>query len=198
MARRSPRNHPAGLIESAPLAVDPTGMFEAFVRRIERIGNLAANNNGNVNNQGNGMSARQMGDKRLERFRALRPEQFAGTAEPWKAEQWLRQMDHIFETMDCNDQEIKRLATFQLTYAAADWWEAVKATIGEEAVRVMTWTTFRRKFLEKYFPATERHKREREFMDLVQGNKSVQEYTTQFERLSQFAPHMVDTNEKKI
>ena len=71
MARRSPRNHPAGLIEGAPLAVDPTGMFEAFVRRIERIGNLAANNNGNVNNQGNGMSARQMGDKRLERFRAL-------------------------------------------------------------------------------------------------------------------------------
>ena len=36
------------------------------------------------------------------------------------------------------------------------------------------------------------------FIDLTQGNKSVQEYTTKFERLSQFALHMVDTEEKMI
>ena len=34
-------------------------------------------------------------------------------------------------------------------------------------------------------------------MDLVQGNLSVQEYTVQFERLSHFAPHLIDAPEKK-
>ena len=34
-------------------------------------------------------------------------------------------------------------------------------------------------------------------MDLVQGELSVQEYTVQFERLSHFAPHLIDAPEKK-
>ena len=34
-------------------------------------------------------------------------------------------------------------------------------------------------------------------MELTQGNRTVQEYTTQFERLSRFAYHMVDTPAKK-
>ena len=34
-------------------------------------------------------------------------------------------------------------------------------------------------------------------MELMQGNFTVQEYIMHFERLSQFAPHIVDTPEKK-
>ena len=56
-------------------------------------------------------------------------------------------MDCIFETIECNDQEKKRLATFQMTYAAADWWDAEKATIGIEATRRMPWVTFKERFL---------------------------------------------------
>ena len=56
------------------------------------------------------------------------------------------------------------METFQLTYAAADWWESEKATLGEEAIRGMAWATFKIKFLEKYFPITER----KEFLELIQ------------------------------
>ena len=97
-------------------------------------------------------------------------------------------MDMIFETIECSDIEKKRLAVFQLTYSVADWWDAVKATIGEDAARRMTWTSFKTKFLEKYFPRSKRNKRNNEFVGLVQGNMTVPEYTTQFERLSRFAP----------
>ena len=90
----------------------------------------------------------------------------------------MRQIDPIFETTECIDLDKKRLATFQLTYAAADWWDAVRATIGEEGVRRMTWTAFKNRFLDKYFPITEKYRKEREFMVITQGNKSVQEYTT--------------------
>ena len=35
-------------------------------------------------------------------------------------------------------------------------------------------------------------------MELTQGGKTVREYVTRFERLSHFAPHMVETPQKKI
>ena len=35
-------------------------------------------------------------------------------------------------------------------------------------------------------------------MELTQGGKTIREYVTQFERLSCFALHMVDTPQKKI
>ena len=71
----------------------------------------------------------------MERFRALRPEKFDGISEAWKAEQWLREMETIFSALECGDADKKRLAVFQLTYSAAEWWEAEKATLGDEAIR---------------------------------------------------------------
>ena len=64
---------------------------------------------------------RQTGDKLLERFRALRPEKFDGLVDQWRAEQWLREIDLIFETIECNELDKRRLAVFQLTFAAVDW-----------------------------------------------------------------------------
>ena len=52
------------------------------------------------------------GSKILERFRALRPEKFDGMVDPWKVEQWLQEMDLIFDTIECIDQERHGMATF--------------------------------------------------------------------------------------
>ena len=117
--------------------------------------------------------------------------------DPSKAEQWLHEMDLIFDTIECLDQEKRRMATFQLTYAAADWWESEKATLGEEAVPEMTWATFKVILLEKYFPITERNDKRKEFLELIKGNMTVREYTTKFERLSRFASNLIDTPEAK-
>ena len=126
-------------------------------------------NHGNNNRNG----APQTGDKLLARFCALQPDKFDGMVEACQEKQWLREMDHIFKTMDCNEIEKRRLAIFQLTYAAANWWDAEKATVREDAAKEMTWTEFRERFLEKYFPETEKQQREKEFIDLVQGNMTV-------------------------
>ena len=107
-------------------------------------------------------------------------------------------MDLIFETIKCNELDKRRLAIFQLTFATADWWEAEKAMIGAEAVRGMPWEAFKIRFLEKYFPEEERDQEEKNFLSLVQGNMTIREYTTQFERLSRFAGHMVDTQPKRV
>ena len=66
--------------------------------------------------------------------------------------------------------------------------------MGDNAAKRMIWTSF----LEKYFPDSENIKRKNKFIELVQGDIIMQEYTIQFERLSRFAPYMIDTSEKKV
>ena len=105
-----------------------------------------------------------------------------------QAKQWLWEMDHIFETIDYNKLEKHRLAIYQLTYATDLCWDAERATVGEDVAKEMTRTEFRERFLEKNFPEMEKHQREKELIDLVQGNLTVRDYTTQFKGLSRFAP----------
>ena len=64
-------------------------------------------------------------------------------------------------------------------------------------IRRMTYTTFKMKFLEKYFSIIERNDKRKEFLELIQGNMIVREYMTKFERLSHFAHNLIDTIERK-
>ena len=53
--------------------------------------------------------------------------------------------------------------------------------LGKEAIQRITWAEFRKLFLENYFPQTERNRKEKEFIDLIQENQTMREYTVQFE-----------------
>ena len=85
-----------------------------------------------------------------------------------------------------------------MTFAALDWWQTEKATIGSDEAMRMPWEAFKAKILEKYFPKEERDQHEREFLSLVQGTWTVREYVMQFKRLSRFADHIADTAQKKV
>ena len=82
-------------------------------------------------------------------------------------------MDTIFNTLGYEEQDKKRSAVFQLTYSAAEWWEAEKSASGEEAIGRLSWVDFKTKFLGKYFPNSKKDKKEKEFIDLVQGTRTV-------------------------
>ena len=86
-------------------------------------------------------------------------------------------MDTIFNALGCEEQDKKRLAVFQLTYSTAEWWEAEKAASGEEVIGCLSWEDFKTKFLGKYFPDSEKDKKEKEFIDLMHRTRTVQEYT---------------------
>ena len=119
-----------------PPGIDPTEFFEAFMQRMEHLGNQ-------INHPmpppivPPPPPLRQMGDKLLANFRALLPNKFDGMGEPWRAEQWLREIEVILDAIECNEQNQRRLASFQLTFATLDWWQAEIATIGSDAVRRM-------------------------------------------------------------
>ena len=63
---------------------------------------------------------------------------------------------------------------------AENWWNNTRKRI-EIPGTAVTWEGFKTAFLEKYFLADVRCKKEMEFLELKQGNMSVAEYASKFD-----------------
>ena len=61
-----------------------------------------------------------------------------------------------------------------------------------------TWETFKTQFTDKYVPSHVKRQKAIEFQQLKQGNMTVLEYVTKFERLARYARELIDTEQKKI
>jgi hypothetical protein len=87
------------------------------------------------------------------------------------------------------------LANHELSGPAADWWDAyVKA---HEEPDSINWLEFIAIFCAHHVPQGVIKLKKKEFQDLKQGSMSVNEYVTKFTQLSRYAPHEVNTDEKK-
>lgn len=54
--------------------------------------------------------------------------------------------------MDCTQVELRKVATCLLEGDARFWWDMVKRVTLPTALKLMDWTAFKEKFLEKFFP----------------------------------------------
>ncbi|XP_058192281.1 uncharacterized protein LOC131309701 [Rhododendron vialii] len=86
-------------------------------------------------------------------------------------------------------------AAYQLEDVAALRWESIENTRG---VAGMTWATFKKIFLKKYFPEMVKDTLREEFLGLVQGNSIVMEYEARFTALSRFALETISTDNLKV
>src|SRR3954465_7923518 len=121
----------------------------------------------------------------LATFQRENPPVFKGTYDPDGALTWLKEIERIFRVMDCTPEQKVRYGTHMLAVEADDWWLETRRILegsGEE----ISWIVFRMEFLRKYFPEDVRGKKEIEFLELSQGNKSVVEYAAKFGELAKF------------
>ena len=77
------------------------------------------------------------------------------------------------------------------------WWKTIKDDY-QNIANDTAWTIFKEQFTEKYVLAHIKRQMAVEFQLLKQGNMTVLQYVTKFERLSRYAPELVNTEEKKI
>ena len=131
----------------------------------------------------------------LRQFMRLKPPAFLGSANPMDADDWLTEIEKIFEARHCPEQEKVTLATFMLQGGAFDWWNVHKKKYPENYL--VTWAIFRQEFQRKYFPESVQRKMELEFLQLKQGDKSVAEYEINFSRLARYAMAYVENDEVK-
>ncbi|XP_052723099.1 uncharacterized protein LOC128193519 [Vigna angularis] len=121
----------------------------------------------------------------LESFLQHHPAKFSGKGLPDEADQWLRDMEKIFNAKRCPDENRLAYAEYLLTGEASHWWSSVRASL-TDAQQLITWEVFRNKFYEEYFPDSVRFAKEVEFLQLVQGSMSISEYTNKFKHLVRF------------
>ena len=138
----------------------------------------------------------QGGPNNLQRFIAHHPLAFREEGDPMVADHWFRQDEGVLEAMEITSNVTKiRLATFQLEGESQVWWDWVKASRNLEA---MTWEEFRELFMGKFFPASARHAKAREFLELKQGTMTVLEYVAKFTELAHFGDDYVASDMAKV
>ena len=78
------------------------------------------------------------------------------------ADHWFRQVEKILEAMEITSDATRiKLDTFRLEGESQIWWDWVKVSRDPET---MTWGEFRELFMDKFFLASARHAKAREFL----------------------------------
>ncbi|GMI94589.1 hypothetical protein HRI_003128200 [Hibiscus trionum] len=167
---------PAG-IDLAPLVQAIAGAFQAAVAG----GQAAAHHQG----EGTGLP--------LERLRGLGAEEFRG-ATPERSELWFEKTVRILAQMRCTGERKLGCIVSLLQGDAYTCWTTVISGMAEADI---TWEFFRNAFKRKYLGVRYLDEKKREFMALVQGNRTMSEYEIQFVRLSQYAPELIPEEKER-
>ncbi|XP_030514801.2 uncharacterized protein LOC115728612 [Rhodamnia argentea] len=127
----------------------------------------------------------------VEQFLKPKPARFDGAGDPDMAPQWIEKPEKAFEVLGCTDEEKVTLAAYRLEGIGDDWWKATGGRIFPEGA-ALTWTAFTEAFNGKYFSEIARERKLVEFQQLRGNQLSIDQYETEFARLSRYAPRMVE------
>ncbi|XP_060182215.1 uncharacterized protein LOC132611867 [Lycium barbarum] len=120
--------------------------------------------------------ARRMPDPNemnFEKMRKMGGVEFEGTVDPTDAEQWLEQMERVFEQLECSD--------------------AAKFKYDVSLLQKMLMTEFHM----KYVPPAYHDGKKKEFLNLEQWGMSIAEYQQKFLRLSHYAGGIINNEKDK-
>jgi hypothetical protein len=128
-------------------------------------------------------------------FTATHPPLFTEAGEPLEADHWLRVMESKFGLLHCTEVQKTLFPVQQLPGDSSAWWANYTAT--SSADYHLSWAEFCDAFRAHYIPVGMMRKKRQEFMDLKQGQRSMHDYSKQFNHLLQYAPYQADTDKKK-
>ncbi|XP_075521392.1 uncharacterized protein LOC142554614 [Primulina tabacum] len=124
----------------------------------------------------------------------MKPPEFDGSTDPMVALEWVKAVEAIYDYLQFEDKDRFSCAIFLLTKTARTWWDATKVSINVSALK---WQEFKDLFYDKYFPRDFQSQKVKEFLELRQGNMSMQEYILKFEEGCQFAPYLASNDIEK-
>jgi len=121
---------------------------------------------------------------------------FEGTEGPNVAEAWLTDIDVLYTTLGCTDEQKVQYIVLQLTGEAKRWWTARKVLLGGGTV--ITWEMFKEEYNRHFFPRSQRQLWAIEFQNLVQVDMTVEQYSAIFMELARFAANLILDEETKV
>ena len=109
-----------------------------------------------------------------------------------KAQLWLAYVETIFWRMKCPNNQKVQYAVFFFMEKGIAWWETIKRMMSSD-INQITQEQFKENFYAKFFSASLKDAKQQEFLELQQGDMTVEQYDLEFDMLFRFAPEMVAT-----
>ncbi|XP_073133611.1 uncharacterized protein [Henckelia pumila] len=121
------------------------------------------------------MSASNPMETLLKQFQSFKPPTLQGTENSVDCENWLEDIEQLFESLDYTDYRRVRLVIHQLHGLAKSWWIASKRPFENQVLY--------------------RKDKGAEFASLKQGHLNIEEYVAKFTSLLKFSPHIAASDE---
>ena len=153
-------------------------------------------------NQSTGQGGKDLGimtmeSRYLRDLQRHKPPSFdGGKVNSIAAENWLEAIETAFHFMNCPPKYVVHCGTYMLKGEAHFWWKGAQKTIIPQG-EFITWCQFKDAYLHKYYPITARVKMQTTFLALKQGDRSVEEYDLEFNRLARFSQAYVSSEKLK-
>ena len=103
---------------------------------------------------------------------------------------WLTSIETIFRYMKCLEDQKVQCTVFFLEDRGTAWWETAERMLGGDVSKI-TWEQFKENFYAKFFSANVKHAKLQKFLNLEQGDMTVEQYDVEFDMLSHFALDVV-------
>jgi hypothetical protein len=117
-------------------------------------------------------------------FLATHQPVFADATDPLEADSWLSTTESTFELLHYTEYQKTLYVAQQLIGAAGAWWASYIATLPDD--HHVPWGEFHTAFHAHHLSTGLLYGKLKEFLDLEQGNRSVFDYTRQFNTLAQY------------
>jgi hypothetical protein len=134
-------------------------------------------------------------DSSYSDFLATHPPIFADATDPLEADSWLRTTESMFGLLHCTEYQKTQYTAQQLRGAAGAWWASYIATLSND--HHVPWGEFHTAFRAHHLFVGLLCSKLKELLDIEQGDRSVFDYTRQFNTLAQYGTYHVDTDMKK-
>jgi hypothetical protein len=97
--------------------------------------------------------------------------------------------------VQCDDREKVLFASGQLVGEASEWWDSY--IYEHEQPQSIVWKEFKNNFISHFIHVSAMKLKRKEFLNLKQGQMTVNEYRDRFIQLSMYAPRSSESDKKK-
>ncbi|KAF3790224.1 hypothetical protein EJ110_NYTH16754 [Nymphaea thermarum] len=104
----------------------------------------------------------------IQQFIAMKPPVFTGDGSPDKVEEWIGEVEHIFELLKMPQGDKVNYGSYLLKGDSKNWWQSTREI---------------------------RDMKMQEFLDLKQSQLSLEDYVTKYRHLEVYCPHFYTTDE---
>src|SRR3954466_11615842 len=131
----------------------------------------------------------------IQDFILLKPPVFRCSFEPLEADDWLRSIERKLDTAHVASDDRVIFAVYFLEGVTLQWWENYVAM--EPDGHVVTWQEFCAVFRGYHILDELMERKKEEFCNLTQGEMSIHEYVTEFNRLARYAQDEITIDVRK-